>query len=278
MVSLLLGRFVLITIARCSRLTLFSFSKGTPTFIARSVSAGRPLAAADMASSFRRMPTLSGDAKAAYVRAYKEDTYNMYCDTHDTIHGSTPPPGSAKLPPFEFCHRPDHDVESIFWVLLFTLLRAQPYDATEDVDLELFWTTNQCLLDHVIQSKARFDTRDSLLTFSEETMAEALNSKLAPLSGMLADMAAQVRPEYGYLSPSPRKDHLHEAMRRLLLQQIVGMKDDIKLRPGVSRPLSPDDNQITGNKRKSQRQGGTNGKRSRLSASQSRTDRPQHQR
>ncbi len=63
-----------------------------------------------------------------------------------------------------------------------------------------------------------------------------MDPRLAPISFMLAEMAGQINPEYGYLSPPPAKDHLHEAMRRLLLEQIVEMEDPIELQPGVSRP------------------------------------------
>lgn len=227
------------------------------------------------------MPTLSGDAKRAYVRAYGQYEYNRYCDDPGTFHGSTGPPDPDELPPFEFCHRPDHDVESIFWVLLATLLRAQPFERTKDPNLKPFWAANESFLDHVIQKGVSIDSRDHLLVNSKPDMELILDPKLAPLSQMLADMAAHVLPEYGYLSPPPPKDHLHEVMRRLLLKQIIEMTDEIKLCPGVSRPLSQDevdDNKPTGTKRKSQRQGGTKGKRSKLSTVDSRQgSRPQHQ-
>ncbi len=112
-------------------------------------------------------------------------------------------------------------------------------------------------------------------------MESALDPKLAFLGQMLVRMAAQIRPEYGYLSPPPPKDHLHESMRRLLLEQILEMGDsDVDLQPGVSRPSPPGDDDAlkVGAKRKSDRQGGTNGKRSRLSPPQNRQERPQYQR
>lgn len=210
------------------------------------------------------MPTLSDNAKEAYIKAYGEPMYRRYCDGPDTFHGSSRPPDPDDLSSFEFCHRPDHDVESIFWVLLATLLRAQPLSRTKKVDFQRFLEADALFRDHVIQKGARIDSRDNLLTFTQADMQEALDPKLASLSRMLAKMAAQIRPEYGYLSPPPRKDHLHEAMRRLLLEQLVGMTDDIKLDPGVSRPLSPDEDQLTGTKRKSRRKGGVKTKRIKL--------------
>ena len=38
-----------------------------------------------------------------------------------------------------------------------------------------------------------------------------------------------MEPEYGFLDPPPPEDHLHEAIQRLLLNQIHNMKEDIKL-------------------------------------------------
>ena len=48
-------------------------------------------------------------------------------------------------------------------------------------------------------------------------------------------LAVQIAPEYALLSPDIAPDHLHEAVRRLLLQAIVDMKDDIPLDPKKCR-------------------------------------------
>ncbi len=84
-----------------------------------------------------------------------------------------------------------------------------------------------------MEAGRRRDSRDPLMNSSLEEIEETLDPQLASLGGMLLDMADQITPEYGYLSPPPARDHLHEAMRRLLLEQIVRMDEDIELRPIV---------------------------------------------
>ncbi len=59
---------------------------------------------------------------------------------------------------------------------------------------------------------------------------------------MLRNMARQISPEYGYLDPPPVREHLHEAMRRSLLEEIVRMTlkgEEIPLEVGNLRPLRP---------------------------------------
>lgn len=46
-----------------------------------------------------------------------------------------------------------------------------------------------------------------------------------------------MEPEYGFLDPPPPEDHLHEAIQRLLLNQIHNMKEDIKLNTDKLRTL-----------------------------------------
>ena len=102
-------------------------------------------------------------------------------------------------------------------------------------------------------------------------------------------MGAQIYPEYGWFSPPPVDDHLHEAMRRLLLEQILKMQEDpIHLQDEETRPLEPDteeesievpEGMALGSKRKQGAQGGAGkSKRSKPSTAMSRDDRPQYQR
>lgn len=248
-------------------------------YIARSVAAGYPLESPSQAV-YQHMPTLSEGAKKIYIQAYGENTYERYCDTAKTFHGSDGAlPNPRKLPNFKFCHRPDHDVESIFWVLLATLLRARPVNSTAtEADLKAYCQAEKVFQDHRIQEGVMVDNRECLLNLSLRQMETALDPELRDLGWMLMEMAEQVKPEYGYLSPAPPNDHLHEAMRRLLLEQILRMDDEpgIPLQAGTPR-LPPDDGGNT-RKRKSQQQGGADGKRSKLSTQNlNRRDRSQFQ-
>ena len=179
------------------------------------------------------MPELEDEAKRLYEDSYGPGTYADYCDKNDTAHGRTVPETFSEM---EFGHRPDHDVESIYWVLLATLLRAEPRDPLPDPNLTTYWKLYNIFLTHTIERGAPWDSRSLLLGLTDNTIRLALDPRLSSLAPMLTEMAQQVRPEYAYLQPS--QEHLHEAMRRLLLRQIVEMGEDaIPLKVGYVRSL-----------------------------------------
>ena len=157
-----------------------------------------------------------------YLKTYGQAVYDAFTDKDGIFHGGT---STGKIQE-RFVHRPRHDIESVFWTLLSSILRVFPKDTHPEANTPGELSAALKLLDtHVIHSHEP-DIRVSLLTWTETAFETAFHPKLASLAPMFAAMCAQVRPEYAYLSPSPRKDHLHEAMRRLLLQQIVDMGDD----------------------------------------------------
>ena len=72
------------------------------------------------------MPTLDGQAKEKYIKAYGAETYNQWCDI-DGKHGGKAPVGdinNVEMP--SFTHKPCHDVESTYWTLLYSLVKAHP--------------------------------------------------------------------------------------------------------------------------------------------------------
>lgn len=148
---------------------------------------------------------------------------------------------AAKSP--EFHHRPEHDVESIFWVLVYTLIQANPRRSKKRVDKtsrSAYWQALGQFQNHTIHDNAIGDNRDIILRAAPETLEAMLHPELRSLSGMLVEMIAHINPEYGYLPNTIDESHLHEAMRRILLEQIVRMKEKpIPLRPGEPRPGPP---------------------------------------
>ena len=168
------------------------------------------------------MPILRGKACDLYLKTFGQDFYDSFTDTDGLFHG-----GSYSGKPQEgFFHQPRHDIESVFWTLLSSILRVFPTGADLEKDtLGEFSAALEALDSHHIDSSL-LDSRIGLLDWTEADFEAALHPKLALLAPMLYAMSGQIRPEYAHLSPSPRKEHLHEAMRRLLLQQIVDMGDD----------------------------------------------------
>jgi hypothetical protein len=168
------------------------------------------------------MPTLDGEAKTLYVAAYGEDAYKEFTDddADQKFHGGLKTCEAQE----HFLHLPRHDVESAFWTLFSSLLRAYPSagDSEKTTD-KGFQAALEALELHIID-KSRYDYRVNLLNLTALQFREALHPELATLAPMLVSMCDQIRPEYSYLSPAPPKEHLHEAMRRILLRQIVSMR------------------------------------------------------
>ena len=183
------------------------------------------------------MPELDGKAKDAYVKAYGQDVYSSYSDKgSNKVHGRQPPePSETPLP---FSHRPDHDIESIFWVLVFTLMLALPKGPYEKPSPR-FYKGVKKIREHTIDRDEDVDLRDWFFRLEPTEWPGLFHSKLSPIVGMVEALSLQVYPEYGLLNPPPEEEHLHEAFRRILLNQILSMEDDIPLTPGVSRNPNP---------------------------------------
>ncbi|KAI0076336.1 hypothetical protein K474DRAFT_1675708 [Panus rudis PR-1116 ss-1] len=258
-----------------------TFKTGTPRYISRAV-AQQGLLTTETAKTYAKMPVLAGKAFAVYVIAYGEETYERHNDGLDTFHGShlpedaprsndtlvNPPkqgppkdrkalllwadqqdaagtaltePPEASVTSKPFCHRMDHDAESMFWVLFRCLLCAQPRDVPVEEDTNSNTDAWQLFTRHTI-SKKPGDSRAVIMGWTEDEFRAALHPKLAHVASLLRKLVLQVRPEYGYLDPPPPQEHLHEAMRRLLLEAIVHIQHDsnlnVALDPDRKCPLS----------------------------------------
>jgi hypothetical protein len=193
------------------------------------------------------MPLLQNEAKDIYIQAYGQKSYDSFTDKDGTFHGGCSV--GEQEPKEEFMHRPRHDIESVFWTLLSSLLRVIPAGekaTTERNTSEGFSTAINDLDGHIIASR-RSDTRQGIIDWTTKNFRSALHPDLARLAPMLAEMSAQIGPEYSYLA-LPQRDHLHEAMRRLLLQQIVDLElagDEIPLDPSSVRVRTVEGKAVT---------------------------------
>lgn len=217
------------------------FKQGTPRYIARAVASGQLITKLRMAKVYHRMPELEAKAKELYLKNYGQDTYDAYIDVAANIYHGSKFQEPSNAPP-SFSHRPDHDVESLFWVLVFCVILALPLDADEELTQDFVdaWTVMET---HAIVSDKTVDPRTYFLTIEKAGWEQMVHPKLSSLAGMMIKLADQIAPEYGYLNPPPKRDHLHEAFRRILLEQILAMEDNpIPLTPNVFRhpPPSPD--------------------------------------
>ena len=208
------------------------------------------------------MPTLDGEAKSRYLDAYGPAAYEAYRNDNgvDTFHGSKYT--SSKGIKRAFVHRPDHDMESIFWVLLSVLLTVEPKEPSKDSNLDVQYNAmaRAYFDEHTIQKGALSDSRDPLLEWDTSYLEYVLDPRFHTFAPMLHEMGRQVIPEYAYLDKEPPKDHLHEAMRRILLRYISEMKDKIDLVPEKESWQEEEQGQQghRGSKRKAPDAGGRN--------------------
>ncbi|KAJ8487443.1 hypothetical protein ONZ45_g14330 [Pleurotus djamor] len=224
------------------------FAKGTPTYIARSVSQGRILEV----TGFDPMPELPEDLDRRYQEAYEDanDPLRAFKDTEDTTHG-----GQTNRIQFkhyrknhedcetDFRHHPRHDAESVFWCILVFLLRVLPRDRSdeEDINERRFMRKWIYLRDHqIVDMDEQSDSRTWLL--DGLNWSSSLHHKLAFVRPLLDELLWQVRPEYALLEPPPPQFHLHEAMQRILLKYIVQWKDqDVEFDTEMQRRCIEDD-------------------------------------
>ncbi|KAI1792814.1 hypothetical protein LXA43DRAFT_317395 [Ganoderma leucocontextum] len=206
---------------------------GTPMYVARSVCM-REVLTDSVYRFIPPMPELSGEARALYVGAYGKERYERYNDNQETYHGARPPNPYQKLetaPPFR--HRPEHDVESIYWTMVTALLRVRPENIDEHPEAAKlivdFWTP--LLLHRIPDTDSDYaDPREGLLLRSDKAWRALFLGDMKDVGTLLGDISHQIRPEYAFCGDGPQRDHLHEAVQRLILQYLVE-HEDIHLDP-----------------------------------------------
>ncbi|CAE6499625.1 unnamed protein product [Rhizoctonia solani] len=207
---------------------------GTPKFIARSVSSGKLLGKKGFSSREVDMPLMEG-VLAEYLQFMHATEYQVLDNPGSTI------PSAA-----EFAHRVFHDAESTFWVIAWTLARSikkfahRLFHDAESTFWVIAWTLARSIKvgseqEEIPHIKFRqffhimsthypipegFDSRQ----FYYEDWKFNLHPDLAALVPMLANMFEYVRPEWAY-RPDLDAEHVHEALMRLLLIEIVNIKN-----------------------------------------------------
>ncbi|KAF8668581.1 other FunK1 protein kinase [Rhizoctonia solani] len=190
---------------------------GTPKFIARSVSKGKPLPRTVYKPDGVIIPKLQGKSRELYqVSSNVEyDSYNQAVDR-----GYAHTPGCTT----EFTHQLFHDAESTFWVISWILARALPKDYPMDPEptdeFKTFVTEMEKHHPGKIGSDACADFSPEL-----EDWRKILHPGLESVAHMLSEMHKYVLPEWSY-RPELDGEHVHEALMRLILSEIVRIDDE----------------------------------------------------
>ncbi|KZV94111.1 hypothetical protein EXIGLDRAFT_835198 [Exidia glandulosa HHB12029] len=233
---------------------------GTPTFASRAVSSRFRLPAMHPAA---RIKPLRGNAYDCYVRTFGEERYNAV----SAMHQGRELLDLMEMPAERARFNPRHDAESCFWVIVHFMCTALPLGSDPAADAHLQYGKELC---HLLESHTLglfSDSRDSPLSISPAAWAYPLHESLAPFSTLLCSLAMVVRPIYEFCEPPLHPYHLHEAMQRILLQEICRLLDtqgdvaldtsrrrsiDSAFDDGPSSPLSnPRSARADGNKKRS---------------------------
>ncbi|KAG8732362.1 hypothetical protein FRC10_000969 [Ceratobasidium sp. 414] len=185
---------------------------GTPKFIARAVSQGDLLS---YLPGGLAMPTLEGRALELY-KFSNEAEYTKYTEAvQERAH-------VPATPQVEHKHQLFHDAESTFWVIAWTLARSAPGDYRKEETWPPRLIRFVATMETHQPGPDAADGRDGFHGLNSWTAI--LHPSLASVTGMLLQMHSYVRPEWQH-RPKLNVEHVHEALMRLLLTEIVRIED-----------------------------------------------------
>jgi hypothetical protein len=161
------------------------------------------------------MPELDGQALALYQGVYSPDRYDHFTNM---VQPQLP---NVVLPAISFTHRLFHDAESLFWVIAW-LLACSASENDEQGTISgsnlLFTTFIEAMQRHYPANLD--DSRSNILFETSAEWSQVLHPGLSSMADMLSSMSNYVRPEWAY-RPELDPEHVHEALMRLLLTEIV---------------------------------------------------------
>ncbi|KAG8726042.1 hypothetical protein FRC10_007542 [Ceratobasidium sp. 414] len=200
----------------CLVVDLGNINPGTPKFIARSVSQGELLPGEGYPTNQKAMPTLEGRA----LKLYKSNNEAGYTKYTEMVQKRAHVPATPQV---EHKHQLFHDAESTFWVIAWTLTRSAPKDYKEEEEwppaLHRFVTAMET-------HQAGPDVPDYRIAtvFGRDRWQDVLHPTLASVTGMLSQMHDYTHPEWQH-RPELDVEHVHEALMRLLVAEIVRVED-----------------------------------------------------
>lgn len=199
------------TVSKSTRVYLRgSIDQGTPIFMARAVRTG--YRAAGLYAIYP-MPLLTR-GREHYARHLQErlDTYNDPMKDKQLFQSDE----HVKLEPFT--HRLRYDAESVFWLLLYWAIQAQP--ESDEYERDVINSTYWSVLTSGQLSTEPVDGRSSLIDRFPSVIFHHAYSPLCPL---FLDMAKCLQGE-GYFDQfdcKKKDEYLHEALQRLIFEFLV---------------------------------------------------------
>ncbi|KAF8581021.1 hypothetical protein K439DRAFT_258862 [Ramaria rubella] len=203
---------------------------GTPMFIAVDISGGEFGHSMVVSQKITTAELqLDGEARQRFISSYNGESYDAFNTFLDSVLAGTFPtkdPFSSSEENAAIVHQPFHDVESMFWVIVWFLMRAWPEDSREPEITDQYKLSTAAMLAHRMGTDG-FGLRKDLLRYKGQVWETILHSQCRPLASMLAKMAAYLGIRW-LSHPDAPPCHSHEALKRLLLKEIVRMTQEGK--------------------------------------------------
>ncbi|EJD52418.1 hypothetical protein AURDEDRAFT_158146 [Auricularia subglabra TFB-10046 SS5] len=120
-------------------------------------------------------------------------------------------------------HKPRHDAESIYWILLWALGRARPRGSAPETDetrLKNLSTFGVTLLEHNVG-----DESDRIKYMDPNSLRDLLHPELAPFEELLRAMASYLVIQW-HLYPELNDNHVHIAFQRMIFGYLLCKKPD----------------------------------------------------
>jgi hypothetical protein len=199
-------------------------SQGTPAFMARSVQLGRAVLPHSDYLVIPEVPRSAICYETCHPDRIKKFPYRPREAYFISTEGTEP-----QYP--QWRHELDHDTESVFWLLFYWLLRAQPEnEQNEPIDAS-FWAS------FMGSAQAR-------IGLFRSSLDGATHSMYRPLWPLLNKLASILKADRHWVESSdPRNDpgYMNEALQRLILQFILEHRNETFMHCRIgSQPRRPE--------------------------------------
>ncbi|GJJ08988.1 hypothetical protein Clacol_003209 [Clathrus columnatus] len=164
----------------------------------------------------------------AYIKVYGKERYNSYDKwLQSVISGTAQEAHPFDAGEFTASHQPHHDMESVYWLILWFLVKAWPKGIElEDLNLGISGrNSHNFIIETMLARGTGADDAFAMVTWlrnSKELWELMLHPVYRHLVTMLADMGRYICMCWSRFPDVPFW-HSHEVFKRLLFKQIVQM-------------------------------------------------------
>jgi len=166
---------------------------------------------------------LEGRAKEVYLKHHGSQAYDAFNEHLVRVENNSITKCDIFQSDSGILHSAVHDVESVYWIIVWFLIRASPVGDAEHLSRNYFLTA-EGMLSHQIGTD-NVAPRTSLISYERRDWTKVLLPRCHGLIDMLVNMGTYLGKRWLQF-PDIYPYHAHEAVKRLLLKEIIRMADE----------------------------------------------------